>query len=130
MDYKTIIQQIKTSTKKPFKAKVNDDNKLINIVANYGLSRGGIAIRNKGEYNGFALTDRRIIRVIKALSKNDIHKAINILNINQEIQENINILYEILCLWLEKNDIEIPTEFSNKRCHINQFTIKKMGYKY
>ena len=125
--YKNLIKQISLNTKKSYIEKTDNTGKILNIISNKGLQKGGIAIRkNGGEYTGFSvmvledvkpmLTRERIIRIIKSIEIDDIKRAIRILNVDNEvIDEGINIIYEILCIWLEKNDIDPPLEFKNKR---------------
>src|ERR1700753_1612484 len=128
MDEKKLWKYIKRNSKSSYQALVNN-NKPDNIIANKGLKEGEIAIRHGGEYNGFAiralenikpvLTNLRIAKAIKLLSKGNIQGAITVLRIIEETRiEGIGLLYGLLKIWLHKNEIPIPNEYIKKAINI------------
>ncbi|QKF94375.1 helicase/uvrB [Fadolivirus algeromassiliense] len=129
-------QIVLSNSKKSFNAKKDDNGKLYNTIANMGLKKNGIALRARdGEYTDFTvmvledvkplLTDHRISKAIKFLEDNDIQSCIRVLNIDNEVIEyGTNIIYSILKLWLEKNEINVPQEYKDKTIDINE-KIKK-----
>jgi hypothetical protein len=135
---KELISYIEQNTKATYRASYDDDGKLDNNIANTGLSSGQIAIRGGGEYNGLEiratedikplLTDARVIRAIKHLIAGEIPKAIGVLRLNEEIyeysasnpndQNGLGLLYSTIKYWLERNDIPVPKEYTDKAIDI------------
>ena len=123
---KDLVKIILKETKKSYQARKDSKGKPIQNIANYGLKKDGIAVRaNDGEYSGFSvqvidevkplLTDFRVANAINKLSENNIQGAISILNISSEVEKfGIGIMYEIIKIWLEKNDLPIPEEYQTK----------------
>lgn len=130
---KDLAKLILTDSKKSFKAKKDNNDKLLNNIANNGLNINEIASRTTlGEYSGFTiqaleiikplLTDVRVSKIINLLSKSNIKSAINVLNIKNC---NVGTLYEILRIWLDKNDLPIPNEYLTKASKIDDPKIIK-----
>jgi hypothetical protein len=121
-------KNVLTNSKKSFMARMDLDNpkKLCENVCNYGLKRGEMAIRHsQGEYTNFTinalelirplLTNIVISRAIKYLSEDNISVVIGILHINKEAQDyGIDVIYYVLNRWLEKNEFDVPNEYTVK----------------
>jgi hypothetical protein len=119
-------KKILTETMKSYQARLDEAGKPYNNVANFGLDIGQISyVRRNGEYHNFRvkalevikplLTHHRIARAVKALSTNDIHTAISILTINEEVKQyGINLLYTILHNWLKRVGFDIYPEYEHK----------------
>ncbi len=125
MDEKKLWKYIRKNSKPSFEAPYNDDDKLLDVVANRGLDPGQIAVRGSGEYDGFSiraittikpvLTDNRVSRAVKYLSEGNIQEAVAVLRIVEETREQgLGFLYSVLKIWLEKNDIQVPSEYVKK----------------
>ena len=136
-----LYEIIMKNAKKSFQTSM-ENNKKYNNIANYGLKIGEVATRKReGEYSGFAikaletikplLTNHRVSKAVKMYEQNnDLESAINVLCIqNEAIQYGTNIYFNIVVLWLKKNDIEVPEEYENNKIDeniINEYeTIKK-----
>ncbi|AYV81014.1 MAG: DEAD/SNF2-like helicase [Harvfovirus sp.] len=122
---KKLFRYIKKNTKPSFQAHLDRDGKLINNIANKGLKEGEIAVRHGQEYNGFALkaledippllTDLRVSRGVQFLSEGNIQSAIAVLQIVEEVREHgLGLMYSVLKMWLELNEIPVPSEYVNK----------------
>ncbi|AYV84138.1 MAG: DEAD/SNF2-like helicase [Hyperionvirus sp.] len=125
MSEKKLFRYIRKNVKSSFEAHVGGDGKLVNNIANRGMKEGDIAVRGGKEYTGFSiraleeikplLTDLRVSRAVKFLSKGDIQSGIAVLQIVDEVRENgLGLLYGVLKMWLELNEIPVPTEYINK----------------
>jgi hypothetical protein len=125
MDEKKLWKYIQKNTKASFQAVYDDNNKLLDIIANKGLDEGQIAVRGSGEYDGFSiralenikpiLTDSRVSRAVKFLSDGDIQSAVAVLRIVEETREQgLGFMYYVLKTWLEKNEIPVPEEYNKK----------------
>ena len=125
MDEKKLWKHVRRNAKPAFKAFIDNNNKPANIIANKGLKSGQIAVRGSGEYNGFAikaledikpiLTDLRMSKALKRLTRGDIQGAVAILRLNEEVIEGgLGVLYGVIKQWLDKNDIPIPSEYSQQ----------------
>ena len=126
---KDLSKYVESNTKPAYQAYREDDNTLINNIANNGLQIGEIAVRHGGEYNGFAiraleeikpiLTDDRVVRGIRHMAGGDIQKAIGVLQLKDEVYEyGLGIIYGVLKMWLENNEIPIPNEYNEKAIDI------------
>ena len=125
-----IWQDVLSNSKKSFQARKDDSGKLLNIITNNGLKKDGIAIRTRdGEYTDFSvkvledvkplLTEIRISKAIKMLDENNIQGCIKVLNVENEVNiYGINLIYGILKIWLEKNELSIPQEYVNNAIKI------------
>jgi hypothetical protein len=134
MDLSKIILK---NTKPSFKAKTNDNGKPYNIISNKGIKAGQLAIKTKnGEYNGFSvriledvkplLTDIRVSKAVKFIANGDISSAVAVLNINNEVNKyGIDIVYTVIKIWLEKNGIDVPTEFIDNSIEIDDNKLLK-----
>lgn len=132
-----IINEVKSKTKSNFRARIDNNQKLIKNVANFGLSKGQIAVRmGEGEYTGFSvkaledikplITDIRIIRALKFLNSDDIQSVINILHLRDEVVKyGTNIIYTLLCTWFEKNEIIPPNEYLLKVVKVDDSALTK-----
>jgi superfamily II DNA or RNA helicase len=127
---KALWKYVEKNTKSSQQATFDDEGKLINNVANYGLQNGQIAVRGGGEYNGFSikaledikpiLTSDRIARAIRHLLSGDVQKSIGVLRLTDEVyQYGLGIIYGVLKVWLESNDIPVPSEYSKKAVAIH-----------
>jgi len=110
-----------STEKSRLKAKVGDNNKLINNVANNGVKIGDCAIMSRnGEYNGFSikflenvhplLTDRRINIALNYYKNEQIEDTIRTLCIYEEYvksNKNRDVIDFVLCQWLNKADINL-----------------------
>ena len=117
--WKTVL----TSAKPSYRAKRDPKGILLPTIANYGIKKGQTAIRAHGkDYIGFSiqalddikplLTNERVSRGIKFLAHNDIQSTINVLQLRKPVQKyGIDIIYYTLKIWLEKNQIQVPTEY-------------------
>jgi len=124
-------------TKKSYQARKDNKGKPINNVANYGLKKNGVAIRaNDGEYSGFTiqvleevkplLVDFRVANAMNKLSENNIQGAISILNLGNDVKNyGIGIIYEILRIWLEKNELFVLEEYKTKAIKITDKNLNK-----
>ena len=123
-------QDVLINSKKSFQARKDDSGKLLNIITNNGLKKDGIAIRTRdGEYTDFSvkvledvkplLTEIRVSKAIKMLDENNIQGCIKVLNVENEVNVyGINLIYSILKIWLEKNELSIPQEYVNNAIKI------------
>lgn len=138
---KNILKYIEKNTKSSLQATYDNNNKLEKNISNYGLQKGEIATREGGEYNGFSikaleeikpvLTDDRIMRAIKYLSGEDIQKAIGVLRLVDEVYEyGLGIVYSVLKLWLENNNIPVPDEYIKKAIPIKSKTLLDWIYAF
>jgi len=129
MEEKALWKFVKNNTKPSFTAHMGDDGKMYNTVGNKGLREGEIAFKDGGEYNGVAiksleeikpiLTNLRVAKSIKKLSNNDIQGCVATLRIVDEVREyGLGIMYEVLKIWLEKNEIVVPNEYLSKATKI------------
>jgi hypothetical protein len=118
----TLINDIRTKTKKSFAAKTDTKGKPYKNVANYG-AKAGCLLKNikNGEYNGIVLspksdikpllTNFRMIKCIKALIKKDYESAVAILHLTDLVaKDGICLLYHVIYTWLTKNELSIPNE--------------------
>lgn len=133
-----LYQLVLSNSKKSFQAKKDDNGKQYNTIANNGLKKDCVALRSRdGEYTDFTikvledvkplLTDIRIARAIKILEENDIQSSIKVLYLeNEVIKHGINIIYSVLKLWLEKNEINIPHEYKDKAIDITNDEFKEL----
>jgi hypothetical protein len=124
--YKKILEDAKPS----FQSRLNDNNKPSKTVANMGLPLGGKSMRSSGgEYTGFTiqvlenvrplLTSDRVSRAVKQLDEESIQTAGDILGIMSEMQEyGMNVIYNIINIWLKKNDIDILDEYSENELDV------------
>jgi len=124
----SIIKLVRSNTKESYKCVLNEANKPVKSIANFGLKKDQVAIkRDTGEYAGMSikatedifpiLTDRRIIKALKLLKAENIQGAISVLGIGKFITiHGIATLYYTLHYWLSNNanDIKIPTFISNE----------------
>ena len=123
-------QEVLSNSKKSFQARKDESGKLLNIISNNGLKKNGVAIRTRdGEYTDFSvkvlddvkplLTEIRISKVIKMLDENNIQGAIKVLNIENEVNKyGVGLVYSILKIWLEKNELKVPQEYINNAIKI------------
>ncbi|AYV78574.1 MAG: DEAD/SNF2-like helicase, partial [Edafosvirus sp.] len=122
MDEKKLWKYIKKNAKPSYQADYDDNGKLINNITNNGLNEGEIAVRGGGEYTGFSikavefikplLTDARVSRAVKFMSEGDLQSAIATLQIVHEVREQgLGLLYGVLKMWLEDNEIPVPNEY-------------------
>ena len=130
-------QLVLTDSKKSFQARKDDSGKLLNNITNNGLKKDGIAIRLRdGEYTDFSikvledvkplLTELRVSKAIKMLDENLIQGCIRVLNIDNEVNKyGINLIYSILKIWLEKNELTVPQEYINNAIKIHSEEINK-----
>lgn len=120
-----LINIIKENTKAAYRASVDDNNNLINNIANKGLQKGEVAVRGSGEYQGIAiraleeirpvLTDVRMIRAIEHIKNNDMQKAIGVLRLTDEVYKlGIGVVYTVIVRWLEINDIHPPLNYLDR----------------
>ena len=119
------IEKLLTECKSSISARLDDSNKLIKNIANFGASVGQIGCVNRnGEYNGFAieflenvkplLTNYKIYKAIKFLENTELDNAVNILNLKNEFYIfGEDIVHYVLYGWLQKAEYNIPT-FINK----------------
>lgn len=133
----TLWKDVLGNSKKSYNARVDENNKPVKNVANFGLPKNGVAVRmGEGEYTNFTvkvlekvkplMTNVRVSKAIKFLSKNDIQSAIRVLNLDDEVQdEGLGILYEVLRIWLEKNEFPVPEEYLTKAKPIKSTKLKK-----
>ena len=137
MTEKELALAVQKNTKPTYRAGREND-KLVNDVANRGLKKGQVAIRRRnGEFHGIAvevledikplLTDVRVAKAIHFLCENDMDSALLVLNLKQEVQEaqQPGIVYEVLRMWLQKNDFAVPQEYIAKARKITCPKIKK-----
>jgi hypothetical protein len=126
---KNLWKFVKDNSKPAYQTVYDDQDNEIENIANKGLVVGESAIRAGKEYNGLTLkaledikpilTDHRVSRAIKYEAAGNIQKAIAVLRIIDEVYEHgIGLLYGILKLWLEINDISVPGPYINKAIKI------------
>jgi len=125
MDEKNLWKYIKKNTKPSYQADYDENDKLINNITNNGLNEGEVAVRGGGEYTGFSikalelikplLTDARVGRAVRFMAEGDLQSAIATLQIVHEVREHgLGILYGVLKLWLEANEIPVPNEYAKQ----------------
>ena len=128
-EIRELSSYILKNAKKSFISKKCDNGKYIQNIANYGLNKGQKAtVMRKGEYNGLSievltdvkplLTSMRIIRIIKFIAESNLQYALKTLNISEinsyNLTDQINIMYGIIKLWFDKNEIKIPDNKYNR----------------
>jgi len=123
-----LISIIRTQTKVSYKAKLNESNKPLQNIANFGMKKDQVATKSDtGEYANISikacdninpiLTDRRIIKSLKLLKDENIQGAIAVLNIsNYIVTHGISALYYTLYHWLTNaiNNVNIPSFITNE----------------
>lgn len=135
MDEKVLWKYIKNNTKPSYTASIDEDGNLYNDICNKGLEEGQVAVRNGGEYNGFAiraleyirpvLTNLRVSKAVRMLSEGNIQGAIVVLTIAEEaVKEGMGLMYAVLKEWLEINEIPVPDEYEKKAIPIKSKKIK------
>ena len=119
-------KNVLSDTKKSFSARKDIKGKLYRNVANYGLKKGDVAVRDRGaDYNGFTiqadedikplLTNVNISKALKFLSEENFQGAIKVMSIQNEVKKyGLDVIYSILKKWLEKNNFDVPKEILNK----------------
>ena len=112
-----LIKIIKENVKANYQAKLDEKNKLIKNIANFGAKNGskGMVGRN-GEYYGLTveflsdvkplITDDRIIRSLEAINREDFNMAIIILGIEEYEKYGNNILFYAIEEWFKINNID------------------------
>ena len=133
---KQLLKKIYKETKKSFISRKDDQEKPINNVANNGLAKGEQAyVKREGEYHGITvealeevkplLTDFRVHKAVKKLVDGNVQGAASVLHLTKEVsREGVGVLYQVLKIWLEKNDLEVPQEYLNKAVKIKSKQLK------
>ena len=127
---KSLWKDILKNSKASFQESVDNNGKPYNTVANMGLSVGGKSVcSSAGEYTGLSvetleeirplLTSHRVSRAVKLLDQKAIQTAGEALNVTIEMQKyGMNVVYNIVNVWLKKNDFDVPEEFNKNKLDI------------
>lgn len=120
-----LIKNIKKNTKPSYQARYDDNNKLEQNIANFGLQIDDRAIREGGEYNGIIisalepikplLTDYRIIKAIEFIKEEKLFEASRVLNLNEVNTFGLDLIYYVIDRWLQNAGFDTPIEFRHKK---------------
>ena len=100
-------KNVLSDTKKSFSARKDIKGKLYRNVANYGLKKGDVAVRDRGaDYNGFTiqadedikplLTNVNISKALKFLSEENFQGAIKVMSIQNEVKKyGLDVIYSV-----------------------------------
>lgn len=115
-----------TAVSGKYQAQTSDVGLLFPNVQNFGLKAGQYAFRHKaGGYHHFAvraeedipplLTNWRVGEAVRALEQGDEAVAARWLTLEHDHEaRGVEVVYAALCLWLDKNKIEVPREYRSK----------------
>lgn len=112
-----LLNEIKKKTKSNYRARIDEKNKLVKNIANYGANIGSKGkIDRQGEYHGLTveflnkvkplITDNRIIKSLMYIEKSDYLMVVRILDIEEEYNKyGNNIIFYLIENWILINEI-------------------------